>query len=149
MLVRVVLGRQNVHLSFEGQMEAIADQELRYARCMLLDLLQPSIETGERPLVRDVVDEQNALCATRVGPDDRSEAALSGCVPSRRRESGELLLLLHQLKRPVHLYNSSRRASTTGHSSRDHSNGGHFTNDLSSLLDHSTSKQKALTRVEF
>ena len=63
-LVCVVLGGVRVHLPFEGQMQTIADQNLRYARRMLFDLLQPSVQARERPLVRDIVDQQNSLRPT-------------------------------------------------------------------------------------
>lgn len=75
-LLCVILGRVRVHLSLEGQMQSIADQNLRYAGCMLFNLLQPSIQTGERPLIGNVVDQEDALRTTRVGPNDRSESAL-------------------------------------------------------------------------
>lgn len=47
----------------------------------LVDLLEPAVDAVEGPLVGDVVDQQDALRAARVGADDGAEAALPRRVP--------------------------------------------------------------------
>mmetsp|Transcript_9632 Transcript_9632/g.20473 ORF Transcript_9632/g.20473 Transcript_9632/m.20473 type:complete len:102 (-) Transcript_9632:330-635(-) len=48
---------------------------------VLLDLADPVADALERPPVRDVVDEQDALRAAEVGGRDGAEALLAGGVP--------------------------------------------------------------------
>ena len=47
----------------------------------LVNFLPPSVDSFKWPLVCDVVDQEDALCSSRVGSDDRAEATLAGCVP--------------------------------------------------------------------
>lgn len=112
-------------------MQTISDQDLRYARCMLFDLRQPSAETREAPLIGDVVDQQNALRTTRVGPDDRSEATLPGGIPWRKeKDEGESTVAGKASSLLIALV------------------GAHGLFDQTTQQGHSTSKQTAFTRVE-
>lgn len=53
---RVHLCRLGGHLSLELQMQTIAHEHFRYARCMFLDFFEPPIDAVETPFVGNVVD---------------------------------------------------------------------------------------------
>ena len=62
-------------------MQPVSNKDLGDARGMLLHLLHPPVHAFEAPLVGDVVDEEDALGAARVAPDDRAEPPLPARVP--------------------------------------------------------------------
>jgi len=62
-------------------MKPVADQDFWNAWRMLVDLLKPSIDAFEAPLVGNIINQENTLSSTRIRPDDGAKAALTGGVP--------------------------------------------------------------------
>ena len=54
---------------------------LGYPGRVFLHLPDPAVHALKAPLVGDVVDEEDALGAARVAPDDRAEPPLAARVP--------------------------------------------------------------------
>lgn len=70
-----------LHLSLEGEVQAIAYQDLWNTWCMLFNFLKPPIYAVKGPFIGDVINKQYALRPTGVRSYDRTKAALSRRVP--------------------------------------------------------------------
>ena len=60
---------------------------MAFSNFYLINFLPPSVDSFKRPLVRDVVDQEDSLRPSRVGSDDCAEATLAGSVPQLKFDS--------------------------------------------------------------
>lgn len=64
------------HLPLECQVQAVPHQDPGHTRCVLIDLLNPSVDAIEGPAVCNVVDQDHTLCAPGVGAEYGTESSL-------------------------------------------------------------------------
>lgn len=72
----VIFGLLGRDLSFECQVESIANQHFGHAWCVLLHFRDPSVDALKAPFVGDVVHKDYALGTPRIASDDCAKPAL-------------------------------------------------------------------------
>lgn len=78
---RVGLGGLRGHLPLEFEVQTISHEHFWHSGRVFLDFLQPPVDAVEAPLVRDVIDQDNALRTPRIRSNDCAEPSLAGSVP--------------------------------------------------------------------